>query len=153
MEEPLDRPRIKTMRLDECIAMVESSNNNKAIRFEPVMFTNKPTWVLGTLSKIAIVHECSRDTALAIACTSYGYYQILGANIYANGYIKTVFDYVFNKADQDIAFAKFIGREGFNSTDDISGWTADQFEKFATFYNGPGNIDGYIDRMEQAAGS
>jgi len=43
-----------------------------------------------------------------IASTSWGYFQIMGYNLYFYGLIeKTVFEFLFNETEQEQAFEKF----------------------------------------------
>jgi hypothetical protein len=141
------------MRLADCISGVESSHNVLAIRFEPVMFQNKPKWVLPLLDKISTLNgNCTNDTALAIACTSYGKYQILGVNIYDKRYPTSIAHYWQLESDQDLIFARFISAEGFSPEEDVTTWDNESFTEFATFYNGPGNVEAYVTSMKKQAG-
>jgi hypothetical protein len=124
------------------------------MRFEPVMFSNKPLWVLNQVKVIQANHggpsSCDSDTALAIACTSYGLYQILGANIYANGFKGTIFEYVASAVIQETAFNAFIAAHGFSANEPMDGWSQSEYQDFASFYNGPGNIQAYVQAMMRA---
>jgi len=139
--------------LADCIAKVESSDNVLAIRFEPVMFANKPGWVIPLLGKISGLNQnCDRDTALAIACTSYGKYQILGVNIYDKGYSTSIAHYWQLESDQDEIFGRFVSSKGFTPIEDVTTWNDATFIEFATFYNGPGAVASYVTSMKKAAG-
>jgi hypothetical protein len=132
------------------VSEIESDNNHLAARFEPTLFQSKELWVLKTVPLVLRGNPgISQDTALCFACTSYGLYQPLGANIYALGYSKTVFDFVQDTAAQDALFAKFIAPKGFTPLDDVSKWSQEQFTAFATLQNGPGDVANYIFKMKQ----
>jgi hypothetical protein len=140
------------------ISKVESSDNQFAIRFEPTTFQAKPIWILGTLPKIAAHHPgASQDTLLMIACTSWGYYQILGANIWANGYVGNFHDFLTDDMDQgsdlsfqEEAFEVFIKPHGYVMDEDCDTWNEQRYLMFATFYNGPGEPQLYATAMQTA---
>jgi len=141
------------MLLKDVISYVESKGNEKAMRFEPVTYLNKPLWIVNQIVKIQYQHGgpgmCDYDTALAVGCTSYGKYQLLGANLYGPvcAVPGTIFDFVNDQDEQEKAFSKFVSRAGYDPLADISGWTPDKFSEFAEFYNGPGNIVAYVEQM------
>ncbi len=138
------------MTLYDCVAGVESSHNPLALRFEPVMFQNRELWALRTIPKIIQANTgISQDTGLMLACSSFGKYQVLGANIYAQGYEKSIFAFVNSESDQDATFAGFIKPHGFNPLDDVSKWPAEKFSEFAAFYNGPANVADYAAAMQR----
>jgi hypothetical protein len=142
--------------LQDCIQWVESGNHAEAMRFEPTLFTSRPAWVVNQIAKIQYAHggatSCDTNTAMQIACTSYGLYQILGANIYASGDFKnSIFDFVFDLLFQEDAFQRFIAPHGFTPDEDLSTWNDERFAAFATFYNGPGNVASYVKAMRAHA--
>lgn len=135
--------------LAQCISQLESDNDTDALRFEPELYSNCPEWISKQLENIAKIHSCTIYTAQMIACTSWGKYQILGANIYAKGYTKHIFDYVWDEEYvQDISFNHFVANGGFDWRTDISKWDQTELEKFAGFYNGPGNVIDYANKMK-----
>jgi hypothetical protein len=131
---------------------VESSGNQYAIRFEPATFQAAPAWIMKQVSRIQYAHgkigAMDAQTALAVGCTSYGLYQILGANIYSGVYAKPFWQFMENVADQQAAFQEFISPHGFDPTEDVSEWADSRFAAFATFYNGPGAVDDYVAMMK-----
>lgn len=136
------------MILSQCISLVESNDNPDAIRFEPELYLNCPDWITNTISNIAEKNICSTDTAKMIACSSWGKYQILGANIYAQGFANNIMDFVFDgDQSQETIFNKFITTGGFDWRDNLGTWSQEQFENFARFYNGPGNFQNYAAKM------
>jgi hypothetical protein len=138
--------------LSFAVALVESSNDQFALRFEPAMFQSKPIWVIGMLPKILTAHpNMSRDTALMLACSSFGYYQILGANIWSGGFTGKYNEYLSNLTVQFTAFDNFVKQRGFSASEDISKWSDERYANFATFYNGPGASQNYIDALKKNA--
>jgi hypothetical protein len=138
-------------RLIDVAKIVESSDRLKVSRFEPVMFSNKPTWVLPLLPTIQRYNPgIDRDTALQYACTSYGLFQILGVNIYDKGYKQTVFDFVVNENDQEAIYSAFVSAKGFDPNENVTSWPLERLLDYATFYNGPANPEAYVSAMEIA---
>jgi hypothetical protein len=146
------------MLLRACIELVESSRYPHAIRFEATLWAKDPQWVNGQEPTIARYNGgCSQDTARMIACSSWGLYQLLGANIYALGYQNSIIEFCggqfagLNISDQCLIFDKFISRNGFKPDEDLSAWRLDRFEQFAAFYNGPGDVQNYASHMRALA--
>lgn len=136
--------------LENVVSQIESSNNHLAVRYEPTLFSAKELWVLNTLPKVQRANPgISYDTALMIACTSLGLYQCLGANIYALGYGKTWAEFATDPVAQDGIFIQFLKPAGFTSLEDVTLWDDVRFGKFATFQNGPGNVQAYVSKMKQ----
>ncbi len=150
------------MRLDDCVIAVESGagSHYQAIRFEPVLFQNKPLWIVRQIPAIQKAHhgaaQCDYDTALMIGCTSFGLFQMLGANIWNNGNISvSMFDFCSPNSCESLqasAWEKFIGIEGFRADEDLSAWDDGRFAKFAEYQNGPGAIAAYVAEMKKVAG-
>lgn len=139
-----------TPSLETVIARVESSDRPYAIRFEAVMFRSTPAWVDGTTPAISRINGCNADTARAIACTSYGLFQCLGATLYGDlKYPNPISFFMFDSEQQVTQFRALVTRWGFD-------WQNFDFtdeallEKFARRYNGPGNIPGYVSAMKTA---
>jgi hypothetical protein len=139
--------------LQQCIAGVESGHRLDAIRFEPDLFSASPQWVRNQITKIQYAHggssACSVSTATMLACSSFGLYQILGANIYAGNFKNTVFAYIADQSLQNSVFAEFIKPHGFVPDDDLTSWTDQMFTSFATFYNGPNAPAAYVAAMRK----
>jgi hypothetical protein len=143
-----------SLTLWNCIAMVESGKFQGAMRFERFLFLDPPPWAKAQVARIQFCHggpsKCDEDTALQIACTSYGFFQLLGANIYADGEFKdTIWDFTDCILTQDRSFARFIAPHGFDPDEDVSKWGDDRFLDFARFYNGPGKPDAYAEAMKR----
>ena len=93
------------------IKAVESSNNKYAFRFEEKLYflhRASKTNLSKILKRIRMINQCSNETALAICSTSWGFYQILGINIYGVcGYDKSIIDFLKNVDDQEKVFKIF----------------------------------------------
>ncbi len=138
--------------LEQVIRAVESSNNAHAMRFEPDLFKNDPQWVAEQERKIMSICKCSEDTALAIDATSYGLYQLIGANIYALGYDKDIIEFCSSGSDQLSILQKFLAGarpSPFDPNEDVSAWPESRFAAFAAFYNGPDFAPAYIAAMKK----
>jgi hypothetical protein len=137
--------------LAEVAALTETGDNPFELRFENTTDAADPHWIANEVPTIQKVHGpiCSFQTALAIACTSYGRYQILGANIYAapSPYAKTIFHFAFDDDGQLAAFDRFIAQKGFNADETPETWDDTRGLAYAAFYNGPGNPQAYWDEM------
>jgi hypothetical protein len=145
------------MSLEQVTAIVESGNCATAMRFEPVTFSNKPLWITRQIPTIQKGHggsvHCDYDTALQIGCTSYGLFQMLGANIYADGYAYTIFDFGMDENAQKAMFAAFCNDGRFSSSEDVTLWDDERFIKWAIYQNGPGNTSSYVAQMHKAIGA
>jgi hypothetical protein len=95
----------------EIIKAVESSNNQFAFRFEEALYFQHRLMKsnLGKiLKRVRMLNQCSNDTALMIVSTSWGFFQLLGIDIYGMcGYDKNIMDFLHNKDDQEAIFNKF----------------------------------------------
>jgi hypothetical protein len=139
------------MLLMDVAATLESGNNAGAIRFEPAMFGNAPSWAKNQLAYIHAANPwASPETGLMIACTSWGKFQLLGANIYAFGFFKfPIADFLANEAEQELVYGDFIAPHDFHPHDDVTQWGDNQFTAYAAFYNGPGAVDAYVAAMHR----
>ncbi len=147
----------KVITLAEVIAEVESSNDQFAIRYEPVvhlrfknMDSDDDDYYI--LEDIMIRNNCNLSTACVLAAMSFGKYQIMGENLYDNQ-IKTtlnVVSYCGDEEAQDEAFERFIAGIGFTSDLPFFSISNEDRLKFATHYNGPGNPEAYVKAMNKA---
>lgn len=139
------------MLLMDVAAAVESGNNPGAIRFEPAMYGNAPSWARNQLAYIHAANpSASAETGLMIACTSWGKFQLLGANVYAFGlYRFPVADYLANELEQETIFGDFIAPHDFHPHEDVSQWTDARFASYAAFYNGPSAVEAYVASMHR----
>jgi hypothetical protein len=98
------------------------------------------------LDKIAKLHECTRSTAVAIACTSWGRWQFLGATLYSETkFVGTVFEFVENELNQHLAFTEWLARHKFDP--DLVLVDPSETERFAREWNGPGAVSEYLAKM------
>ena len=141
--------------LASVIAQVESGTQDDRLRFEPGLYADwggpLSTARRNVVAAIGVAHKCSADTAVMIATTSWGRYQILGENIYSVCQYKgSVFAFVAFSDHQQTCFSDFLAARGiaFTLTDLVMDRT--KREQFITHYNGPANIDAYWQRMQAA---
>ena len=100
------------MILKEVIAHVESNNNLFALRYEESYFIKaEKKGNEKVLNLIQAFNRCSKDTAKVIFATSFGLYQILGANLYSICDLKySIGEYLCYKDLQDTALFNFCKR-------------------------------------------
>lgn len=135
--------------LDRLVSRVESDDRHDAARFERAAleaYGCKAT----TIRNIIAIHNCNADTAGMIYWTSWGRYQILGSNLYADpvSYAGTFAEYLNDDNDQLLRFEAFVQQRGFHYDDDVTAWASDRFDAFAEFYNGAANFAAYATRMK-----
>lgn len=129
----------------DVIAMVESDNSALALRFEPRLYAQNPTWLHAAQDELRKRHPWSHDTCRQICATSYGAWQMLGANIVT---VRPTFHPSFYTADMQKEDAEaFMKRLGFDPHADYM--TIDKL-RFASKWNGPGNVEDYVVDMERA---
>jgi len=97
--------------ISKVIRYVESGNFKYALRFEEKVYNSlkgnfrKENQII---NRIKDIHYCSEDTARMIASCSWGYYQILGLNIYSLcGYNDLIFKFIEDDNKQEEAFYRF----------------------------------------------
>lgn len=141
--------------LQDIVATVESNNRPGAIRFEPDVYAS-PWQAFGadwpaTVQFIAQAHDCSALTARMIASSSWGAYQVMGFNLWGPAVLcgLTVPLFLTMPGTQSATFRRFA-RTGAFDPDNFD--TADDalLLRFARFWNGPGNVQGYHDRLVAA---
>lgn len=137
------------MTLIEAIARVESNQNPCAMRFEPDLYSRYPAWAASEEALIRRLNECDADTARAIACTSWGSYQLLGVNVYAMGYNASIMRY--STMAQGVQARRFVIRCEANPDADMSKLSEIDLVQFATHWNGPGNPQAYAAALRKAA--
>lgn len=132
--------------LSDCVAYVESRNNPCAARYEP-------TWN-ATLEQIdmatfyATGGWISQNTAIMLASTSWGAYQIMGANLWTVcKYKGTLAQYLNTPSDQIETFKAFLGLIGWKDQP-FAGMTSSELERFGAQYNGNG--EAYADALTGA---
>jgi len=143
----------------EIIAQVESGTSGgvRAIRFEADLFEkirkpeNRSAAQNLCIKKIAKINQCSGDTAMEIFCTSYGKFQILGETLYSTlQYQKPVQVFFADVTEQEAAFQTFLKIHSFTYPGESLLSDATLRETFARFYNGPGNVSDYCERIVEA---
>lgn len=152
------------MELFDVVAQIESNRNFRALRFEPMMLAriqNQPGPFGQVISAIRHWHQCSGTTAQVIAATSWGAVQIMGFNLWLAstpglGVACHFADYLANETLQRQKFIAYAEGREINFAleelvDPADGLTKCQL--FALRYNGPGDVDDYAGRLQQAAKS
>jgi hypothetical protein len=120
--------------LSDCVGQVESSGNPGAMRYEPDFIPTQNA--IETVQSVATGGYMDQTTARMIASTSFGEFQIMGANLYAVlKYQKTISDYLTTPQDQLETFNAFIEYLGF-SDGPFSLMSEPALLKFARLYNG-----------------
>lgn len=120
--------------LSDCVAQVESANNPLAMRYEPDY--------LPTLTSIQLTQKFASNgymdtiTARMIASTSWGKFQIMGANLYSVlKYEDTIVSFLSDVGSQLAAFQSFIAHLGFTDGP-FKHMSETALLKFARLYNG-----------------
>jgi len=100
--------------LSDVIALVESSNNPHAMRFEAATYQSLMTGAMtpahaAIVANIQGIHKCSQSTAQVIFSTSYGAYQIMGFNLYngSGGTQEDIITFCSDSAEQTRLFNNF----------------------------------------------
>ena len=137
--------------LSSIIAHVESggSGDTRAIRFEPGVYSGWP--FDAAMSRARAANACSQDTARAVCAISWGRFQILGYNLYLDGYSGSIVDFASDIAAQVTALDDFLTKRSINwNWVDLA---ADQgiAQRFVQVYNGPAGWPDYWTKMQQAA--
>lgn len=98
-----------SVELKKIVSIVESDDNQYAIRFEANLFYDRKRRVdFPVIDKIVKVHRyISRDTARMIFFSSWGKYQIMGFNLY-RFYNQPIGIYLCDVKTQDWSFDVFI---------------------------------------------
>lgn len=137
-----------TDTLARVIATVESGPFPYAMRFEPVVYArSSPQAAVAAAMK---ANRCNKVTAQVILATSWGLFQIMGFNLYGPlGLTISIGPYLFDSETQFDTFGKFVRLNGFDPdnfdfTDDAT------LQRFATSYNGPGDVPDYVAKMKAA---
>jgi hypothetical protein len=132
--------------LQELIAQVESNNEQFAFRFEP---SHRPNSQF--VSKLANLIGCSYMSAETLCASSFGLYQIMGDELVALGLSISPIQYCASEPMQNFYFQKYITVNGLSyaTSMPLKDFMADSAKllAFATRYNGPGNSQGYVNRM------
>jgi len=126
--------------IQELIATAESGNNPSATRYEPGF----GEWVTDAdVTSAMRANDCERETSQTICQTSYGLYQIMGANLYSLGLMSSVEDFMDSPTLQAHYFNLFLQSRKIASItlDDIRNDQTKR-EYFALKYNGNPTVYG-----------
>lgn len=137
----------------DVVQQVESGGNYAAIRFEPGLYRTFPGWVADSIPQIQQRNPgLSVDTYHMIACTSWGGWQMLGANIWrkSNPYHGSLSSFTSSGWDQLQCANLFMADIGFDGRTNFETMTDDDLHQFARAWNGPGAVETYIASMERA---
>ena len=130
------------------IALIESSGNLYAVRFEPA-YQPKDHCAI----QMSTICKCSYATAKVLCAMSWGLYQIMGDNLINLGLNITPFEYLESPAIQREFFEAYCVADHLNMTlEDILS-DAGKRMLFARLYNGPGNVAEYAQRIVDVAKS
>jgi len=139
-----------TILLETVIARVESADKPYAIRFEDGLYRNPAAWIRQPTVAIAHANACTQATALAIACTSYGLFQILGATLYGDLAFPNPVSYFHYDAEQQVTqFRALVAKWGFN-WEHFDFGDASMIDKFSLRYNGPKALPAYANQIKAA---
>ena len=142
--------------LSDCVAQVESSGNPLAMRYEPdytptlnsIQLTQKFA-ANGYMDTNTANGYMDTNTARMIASTSWGKFQIMGANLYAVlKYEDTLVSFLSDVGSQLAAFQSFIGHIGFTDGP-FSLMSENALLRFARLYNGS---EVYAESLKHAYG-
>lgn len=133
------------IQLSDVIAWIESRGNPHALRFEPSVYSRLTNGAMtpahaAIVKRIVSIHNCSIPTAQVIYSTSYGLYQLMGFNLYADDSVNStdldVVSFCANTKEQTRVFNAFVSRETINVTPKQMAENANVRGMFADFYNG-----------------
>lgn len=131
--------------LSDIIAWIESRGNPHAIRFEPLVFSRLTTGAMTSehaaiVARIVRIHNCSIPTAQVIYSTSYGLYQLMGFNLYADDSVNCtemdVVNFCNDEAEQTRIFNAFVSRETIAVAPAMLASDPGVRAQFARIYNG-----------------
>lgn len=147
------------MTLADIVGDIESGNDQFAMRFEPAVYREWPEaeWVSGEFQpkiriakKIAAANRCNYHTAVMIAATSWGRFQIMGENIYQR-FNDSVFVWMASNSDQLTTFTGYCADRHIAFTPLELVEDAGKRATFAREYNGPAAIADYASKILAAA--
>lgn len=136
---------LQNVSLSDVIAWIESRGNPRAIRFEPLVFSRLTTGAMtpahaAIVARIVKIHACSIPTAQVIYSTSWGLYQLMGFNLYADDSVNctamNVVSFCETPLEQTRVFNEFVSREAIDYTPQHLAQEFVWRERFAAIYNG-----------------
>lgn len=131
---------MSTATLWDIITKIESNCNSHAIRFEPRVFANvmSPTW--GGYEVIRNIKKAnpwaSDATVKMIYSTSWGAAQIMGFNIYAQGFLGDIAYFLGSDSAQRAAFHDFVTKKNIDMSPAQLAHFPGERIRFAATYNG-----------------
>lgn len=137
------------------IEQTESARRTNAVRFEPLTYQHIGTLYSRSLHNCVVANRCSEDTAKMICSTSWGAFQLMGFNIYADNapcLDMSIVTFANNFACQQSAIEYFLTSIGQKDVTWEQMKLSEQVRNsFISKYNGPGAIDAYWFRMVSSA--
>ena len=135
----------------DVIAQNESGGNASAVKFEQSTFARMSggalAWTRGAQTVISRLHDCDDATAMALASTSWGTYQIMGFNLWdatTCGFGGTLGTFLSSPDEQNKAVTRFLASARISdiTVSDLEN-DVDKRNHFISRYNGPGDIPSY----------
>lgn len=114
-----------SVQLSDVIAWIESRGNPHALRFEPGVYARLTNGAMTPahaeiVKRIVSIHNCSIPTAQVIYSTSFGLYQLMGFNLYADNSVNStdldVVTFCATPKEQTRVFNAFVSREAIAMT-------------------------------------
>ena len=144
------------VKLSEIICRIESSNNLKTLRFEPMVYQHFDQNInrnLPLIERVKMINRCDSYSALILLSTSWGLYQFMGETLYSMLDLKEdIFDFWNNPAIQYKMFIKFLDIGHFVQYENDPKALIDSqngLYNFSKFYNGPDNFVAYASKIKE----
>lgn len=134
-----------SVQLSDVIAWIESRGNPHALRFEPGVYARLTNGAMtpahaAIVKRIVSIHNCSIPTAQVIYSTSFGLYQLMGFNLYADDSVNStdldVVTFCATPKEQTRVFNAFVSRETIPYAPQVLAQFETARETFARIYNG-----------------
>lgn len=134
------------LNLEMLVAWNESNNNPFAVRFEPAF--NVDSHLVYRMMQCA---KCNFTTAKILCAMSWGRFQIMGSQLVQLGLDVSPYHFVWDDVMQSDYFHRYMLADHLTLT--LADVLNDPTKRalFARLYNGPGNIEGYSERLMQTA--
>lgn len=144
---------VNNMTLQEAVGIVESSGNYYAARFEMALYAAPPPWVEeGLAVALRANPDIVGSVAMRLLCTSWGKYQIMGANLYSSvcGYRGSLGRFILDTQLQDTLGRAAIFRIGKLPADSLMSDLSDaELMMFAGYWNGPAQVRNYMTALRK----
>lgn len=127
----------------DLIMAIESGGDQWAYRYEPAHHVRDDF-----ATRMQEICNCSKASSIALCSASWGTYQIMGDELIAMGLTVSPLQFCSDKIMQKYYVNLYLKSNGIDiALSDLKG--SDQKRRmFARIYNGPGNVDAYVARME-----